>query len=79
MTLDPGQEPGQGTSPAGAGERLDAFLMGPFLKAKGAVNCDIMARRLSKRNLLALRSAMVDGADLISDILGLEKIRETAE
>lgn len=71
MTIDLRTRAGQGAAPAGAGEQLDAFLMGPFLAAKGAVNCDIMARRLSRRNLIALRTAMRDGAALIGDILGL--------
>lgn len=79
MTLDPGRAPGQVRRPPGGGERIDAFLMGPLLAARGAVNCDLMARRLSREHLLELRRVMIEGAALIADVLGLEDTSDTTE
>ena len=47
--------------------------MDRLLPARGRVNCDIMARKLSKRNLRELLAALEDGVELLRDILGDDK------
>lgn len=46
--------------------------MDRLLPARGRVNCDIMARKLSKRNLLDLLAAFEEGAALLRTVLHIE-------
>jgi hypothetical protein len=73
MTLDPAPEERQGAGPA-----IDSYLMDRLLPARGRVNCDIMARKLSKRNLRELLAALEDGVALLRDIIG-DVPRDTTE